>query len=424
MCILLLIGSLSTGSPAAYRQVAEGLAETCAAPVLVGLLDGEPSLNDVIWEALEERKARALVVVAPLLEPMEQRPRLTATLSRARARWPAVQFHEVELEAPLLNHMVQLAQAAAEPESVTALLLVGKGGDNPHANANLARLALLLEAQTSYGWVGVAFQHVRPGLATSLERCQRLGAQQVLLLPCGLFTADELAELAQQAQHAELDVRLTGPLFKPGPWQQPIVEACWAARESLAANPTPARRAHGHDHSHGYADMGGLLPPRYQSNASVSAAPMAAADLVYDDEGQVAWDRIWTSFCDLALAGGPPHRGDLLEPVSPQAIAADRDGYEWVLSELERGVQLVSGLVPVRAKAPGWLGLRCESEDMALWLLRAIVVENISVRREGRLLFVPAGPNFRPEAEIKNIITVVAKTYHYWTEHVGEAGEW
>lgn len=59
---------------------------------------------------------------------------------------------------------------------------------------------------------------------------------------------------------------------------------------------------------------------------------------------------------------------------------------------------------------------------MALWLLRAIVVENICVRREGQTLFLPAGPDFRLEYEIKNVITVAAKTHHYWSEHIMAGG--
>lgn len=66
---------------------------------------------------------------------------------------------------------------------------------------------------------------------------------------------------------------------------------------------------------------------------------------------------------------------------------------------------------------PGWVGLVCPQEEMAIWLLRAIVVENVSVRREGSTLFLPAGPAYRIEKEIKNVITAVAKTHHYWTEH-------
>jgi sirohydrochlorin cobaltochelatase len=54
---------------------------------------------------------------------------------------------------------------------------------------------------------------------------------------------------------------------------------------------------------------------------------------------------------------------------------------------------------------------------MALWLVRAIVVENVTVRREGATLWFPAGPHFRLERESTNVITVVAKTVHYWQEH-------
>ena len=54
----------------------------------------------------------------------------------------------------------------------------------------------------------------------------------------------------------------------------------------------------------------------------------------------------------------------------------------------------------------------------AVWLLRAIVVENVSVRREGNVLYFPVGPDFRVAEEIRNIITVVAKTNHYWQEHI------
>jgi hypothetical protein len=163
----------------------------------------------------------------------------------------------------------------------------------------------------------------------------------------------------------------------------------------------------------------GVLPPRYQNpNITVSAAPMGAAALQYDEHGEVAWDEMWTGFCELALAGGAPHRGTLLEPVHEDAIAADPETYEWVLKELERGIAQVTKLPVRRCQVPGWIGLECVDEEMALWLLRAIVVENVTVRREENVLWFPAGPHFRLEREIKNVITVVAKTTHYWQEHI------
>jgi cation diffusion facilitator family transporter len=161
-----------------------------------------------------------------------------------------------------------------------------------------------------------------------------------------------------------------------------------------------------------------ILPPRYQgSGVQVSAAPMGAAALEYDTDGNVAWDEMWTGYCELALAGGPPHRGTLLEPVSPDAVTRHPERYEQVLRELERGIRLVTGLPTKRCETPGWIGFICENEEMALWLLRAIVVENVTVRREENVLWFPAGPDFRVEREIKNIVTVIAKTNHYWQEH-------
>ena len=162
-----------------------------------------------------------------------------------------------------------------------------------------------------------------------------------------------------------------------------------------------------------------ILPPKYQDpGVAVSAAPMGAAALQYDERGDVAWDGMWTGFCELALAGGAPHRGTLLEPVHEAEIAADPERYAWVVAELERGLTQVTGLPTVRGTVSGWVGLECADEEMAIWLLRAIVVENVTVRREDRVLWFPAGPQFRLEREIRNVITVVAKTVHYWQDHI------
>jgi hypothetical protein len=160
-----------------------------------------------------------------------------------------------------------------------------------------------------------------------------------------------------------------------------------------------------------------MLPPRYRDGAPVCKTPMAAAPLRFDANGDIAWDEIWTDFCDLALAGGPPHRGTLLEPVSAADVQAEPIGYARVMAETARGLRMVSGLSVVTDGAPGWVGLVCDDESMAIWLLRAIIVENVSVRREANVLYLPVGPHFERDKEIKNVVTVVAKTSHYYAEH-------
>jgi hypothetical protein len=161
-----------------------------------------------------------------------------------------------------------------------------------------------------------------------------------------------------------------------------------------------------------------LLPPRYRKGRPVSAAPMGSAPMRFGEDGQVAWDQMWTSFCDLAMAGGPPHRGTLLRPVPLEAVLADPEGYARVVAEIERGLRLVTGMPTLPSEEPGWVALRCADEDMARWLAWAIELENISVRRQGTMLLLPAGPSFRLDQEVKNVVTAVAKTHHYWMEHL------
>jgi hypothetical protein len=162
-----------------------------------------------------------------------------------------------------------------------------------------------------------------------------------------------------------------------------------------------------------------MLPEEYHdSYESLEPVPMGSAGLKYDIDGRVAWGEIWESFCDLAMAGGPPHKGALLEPASKADVDAQPDRYTEVAEEICRGVVLATELDARRAAAPGWIRVMCYSETMAAWLLRAIVMENVAAQCEGRNLHLPAAPHFRLEKEIKNVITVIAKTSHYWLGHI------
>jgi hypothetical protein len=162
-----------------------------------------------------------------------------------------------------------------------------------------------------------------------------------------------------------------------------------------------------------------LLPEEYRdSYEDLQPTPMRSAGLKYDADGQVAWDQIWGSFCDLAMAGGPPHKGALLEAGTEADINAEFDRYDEVADEICRGISLATGLRAYVSPTPGWVAVTCPGDAMAGWLLRAIVMENVAVRRRGSVLELPAAPHFRLEKEIKNVITVIAKTCHYWVGHM------
>lgn len=142
---------------------------------------------------------------------------------------------------------------------------------------------------------------------------------------------------------------------------------------------------------------------------------MVPAPFKYNDDGSVNWGDMWDTFCVLAQEGGPPHRGTLLD--APMEPNPSDPRYAQVVAEITRGIFEVSGL-RAHAAEPGWLAVECDSPGHALWLQRAIVQENVQARAENHLLLVPVSQEFTVKGEIKNVITVVAKTTHYWTEHL------
>lgn len=462
---LLLIGHGSRDQDAVleYQQFAERLAVRLQTPVTSCFLElADPPIVDGIRACIEAGARRVLALPLFLGPAGHQKNDVPAIINWAKTEWPDVQFTygtplgtQPQIINVLARRAEQTLRAADSSQTIaaadTALIVMGRGSRDPDSNSDVHKIARLLWEGREYGWVEAAFYSLtQPSIPTTVERCIRLGAKRVVILPYLLFTgviARRTTEKAHavQADHPEVEILVGGHLGD----DPDLLEAAVYRYEQMvdgtaamtcdlckyrhqftgfeAEYGLPQTSDHNHGlrgvpHNHGLTydiALSNILPPRYQGDDNgVSAAPMGAADLQYTADGQVAWDQIWTGFCDLAMAGGAPHRGELLEPVSPEEVQANPDGYQQVLQELERGVNLVSNLPTVSSKAPGWLGVACHDETMALWLLRAIIVENIAVRREGNILYLPAGPNFTLHGEIKNVITTIAKTHHYWTEHI------
>ena len=162
-----------------------------------------------------------------------------------------------------------------------------------------------------------------------------------------------------------------------------------------------------------------LLPEEYQERYDdIQPVSMGSAGVRYGADGRIAWDQMWGSFCDLAMAGGPPHKGTLLRPGSPSEINANRRRYDDVVAEICRGVAMVTELSATPSRSPGWVRVECLTRGMAAWLLRAISMENVAVRADHAFLELPASPGYAELKEIKNVITVIAKTTHYWLGHM------
>ena len=72
---------------------------------------------------------------------------------------------------------------------------------------------------------------------------------------------------------------------------------------------------------------------------------MAAAPFVWREDGRPDWSAMWTSFCDLALHGGPPHRGPGQALRGPEANGTDAESEPAMLAELRRGIRETTGLL-------------------------------------------------------------------------------
>jgi sirohydrochlorin cobaltochelatase len=440
-----LVLLLAPGAPTAGRSLdalARRLAGRLGREVMAAWL-GEPA--DALLARVEPRCAAgaARLVALPLaLEPVGAAPRaLDSALEALRHPWPDLRLHRgsppaIDDVARMLGDRARAAMRAARPTPLapgeTAVVLVGSGDAHPVANAELARVARLAYEADRFGEVGYAFLELTtPSVGDVVARWARLGARAVVVVPYAVLgggTQRRLAAAAAAAgRRAGVAVRVAPPLASHPALPWALVRRYLDALGEAAAAVDPAlveafRGGHAHAAEPPLAALesriAAMLPPRYRdTGAAVSPAPMGAGPLARDGDGTVAWDRTWQGFCELALAGGPPHRGTLLEPGTPEAIAAGPARYAAVVRELERGLRMVTDLRVAPGAPAGWVGLVCRGEAMAIWLMRAIVVENVLARREGAVLYLPAAPGFTVGGEIRNVVTAVAKSYHYWLEH-------
>ena len=88
-----------------------------------------------------------------------------------------------------------------EAESSRAVVLVGRGSSDPDANADLYKVGRLLADSRGLGMVEPAFVSLaRPSVTDALDRCRRLGASTVAVVPYFLFTGLLVERIERQAR--------------------------------------------------------------------------------------------------------------------------------------------------------------------------------------------------------------------------------
>jgi energy-coupling factor transporter ATP-binding protein EcfA2/sirohydrochlorin ferrochelatase len=130
-----------------------------------------------------------------------------AVLGRARRRHPGVRFrlgrdlgtHPAVLD--VAEERAREALGALGPgDEDTAVVLVGRGSTDPDACAEFVKLARLLGDGRGLGLVEAAFVAMsRPSVEQALERCRRLGARRIAVVPLFLFSGVLVDRIAERA---------------------------------------------------------------------------------------------------------------------------------------------------------------------------------------------------------------------------------
>lgn len=92
----------------------------------------------------------------------------------------------------------------------TLLMVIGRGGSDPDANANISKITRMLWEGMGFGWAETAYTAVAaPLMAEALERTHRLGFQRLIVFPYLLFTGRLVEQVsatvaAYQSRHPDV----------------------------------------------------------------------------------------------------------------------------------------------------------------------------------------------------------------------------
>lgn len=219
---LLLVGhgSRSAAGVAEYWRLAATVeAQAPDLDVGCGFIElAEPDLDAAI-DTLVGRGATS-VVAGPLilLGAGHLKNDGPAALHRGRHRHPGVEFRyarDLGVHPAVLGVAEErIRRAVADDDAAaTAVVLVGRGSSDPDANADLYKVGRLLSDARGLGMVEPAFVSLAvPPVAAALDRCLRLGAERIVVVPYFLFTGVLVERIRAQtatwaAAHRGVEVR-------------------------------------------------------------------------------------------------------------------------------------------------------------------------------------------------------------------------
>ncbi|MGC5362668.1 sirohydrochlorin chelatase [Streptomyces sp. DT24] len=189
-------GTRDEGGAAAFRDFVRELGRRHPElPVVGGFIElSPPPLGDAVAELVGRGVSRFAAVPLMLVSAGHAKGDIPAALSREKERHPGISYTYGRPLGPhpallsVLERRIDEVIGDADRSEVT-VLLVGRGSTDPDANSEVYKAARLLWEGRGYAGVETAFVSLAaPDVPSGLDRCVRLGARRVVVLPYFLFT--------------------------------------------------------------------------------------------------------------------------------------------------------------------------------------------------------------------------------------------
>lgn len=189
-------GTRDAGGAEAFRSFVAKLAERHPGlPVAGGFIElSPPPLTEAVGALVERGVRRFAAVPLMLVSAGHAKGDIPAALAREKERHPGLSYTYGRPLGPhpsllkVLERRIDAVLDGADRSGVT-VLLVGRGSTDPDANAEVYKAARLLWEGRGYAGVETAFVSLAaPDVPAGLDRCVRLGARRIVVLPYFLFT--------------------------------------------------------------------------------------------------------------------------------------------------------------------------------------------------------------------------------------------
>ncbi|MFK4867310.1 sirohydrochlorin chelatase [Streptomyces sp. CSMPJR101] len=189
-------------------------------PVAGGFIElSPPPLGDAVTGLVERGVRRFAAVPLMLVSAGHAKGDIPAALAREKERHPGITYTYGRPLGPhpsllrVLERRLDEALGTADGREDVTVLLVGRGSTDPDANAEVHKAARLLWEGRGYAGVETAFVSLAaPDVPGGLDRCARLGARRIVVLPYFLFTGilpDRVRRQTEEwaAAHPDVEVR-------------------------------------------------------------------------------------------------------------------------------------------------------------------------------------------------------------------------